>query len=109
MQKSKEDNFDILKLLGVTVEDGKIELDTNKTKSFFENLQEKATKSAEDLEKGLQEGNLNLSDSVGLKVEDQKVELDLNKTKSFLESLAQKAATFLETIDKDIQNIKKEK
>jgi len=103
----EENNLDILNLLGIKVEDGKIELDTNKTKSFFETLQKKAQEQAVKIEKGIEEGSLDLTESVGIKVEDQKIELDLNKTKSFLENLAQKAATFLETINKDIQEFNK--
>ncbi len=102
-----ENNLDILSLLGIKVENGKIELDTNKTKSFFETLQTTIQEQASNIEKGIKEGNLDLTESVGIKVEDQKIELDLNKTKGFLENLAQKAATFLETINKDIEEINK--
>lgn len=103
----EEKNIDILSLLGIKIEDGKIELDTNKTKSFFETLQKKAQEEAKKIEKGVEEGKLDLKESVGLRVEDQKIELDLNKTKDFFENLAQKAATFLETLDKEFQSFDK--
>jgi len=99
----EQENNDILQLLGIKVEDGKIEVDTNKTKSFFESLQSKAQEQAQKIESGIKEGQLDLKESVGLKVEDQKIELDLNKTKSFFENIAQKAATFLESLNSDIQ------
>jgi len=99
----ESNNSDLLALLGIKVEDGKIELDTNKTKAFFQTLQTSVEEQAKKIEKGIEEGNLDLTKSVGIKVEDQKIELDLNKTKGFLENLAQKAATFLEAINKDIQ------
>ncbi len=103
----RNENADILNLLGIKIEDGKIELDTNKTKAFFETLQTKAQEQAQKIEKGLKEGNLDLQESVGIKVENQKIELDLNKTKSFFENLANKASSFLETIDKEIDKFNK--
>ncbi len=96
---------DLLALLGIKVEDGKIELDTNKTKAFFQTLQTSVEEQAKKIEKGIEEGSLDLTKSVGIKVEDQKIELDLKKTKSFLEEIAQKAAHFIETLNQEINKL----
>ena len=96
---------DLLALLGIKVEDGKIELDTNKTKAFFQTLQTSVEEQAKKIEKGIEEGSLDLTKSVGIKVEDQKIELDLKKTKSFLEEIAQKAAQFIETLNQEINKL----
>jgi hypothetical protein len=107
MQKENQENIDILKLLGISIDDGKIELDTNKTKSFFQELQNKVESKSKEVQEGIESGKLDLSESVGLKVEDEKIELDLNKTKSLLETIAQKAQSFIEGIDKNIGEFNK--
>ena len=97
---SKEEN--LLELLGIKLEDGKLEIDTNQTKEFFENLQKSIEKKAEDLSSG----NINL-ENVGIKVKDEKIEVDLNKTKSLLDNIAKKAKNFVDILDKTINDISK--
>ena len=104
--KSSE-NIDLLTLLGIKIDDGKIEIDTNATKSFFENIQKKVEEKASDLEKGIQEGKIDLKESVGVRVDESKIEIDLNKTKSFLEEISNKAKSFIESLDKTINDITK--
>jgi len=106
MENNQED---ILKLLGIKIDDGKFELDINKTKSFFENLQTTVEQKVEDINRSIQEGKLDLKNSVGLKVQDQKIELDLNKTKNFLEELSNKAQNFVNMIDKSVSNFSSKK
>ena len=100
---------DILKLLGISIEDGKIELDTNKTKAFFQELQSKVESKAKEIQEGIEKGSIDLSESVGLKVQEEKIELDLNKTKTLLETIAQKAQSFIESLDKNLEEFNKPK
>ena len=95
-----ETNF--LDLLGIKLEDGKIEIDTNKTKGFFESLQKSVEKKAEDISAG----KVDL-ESVGVKVNDEKIEVDLNKTKSVLDDIAKKAKNFVEMLDKSFSDLSK--
>jgi len=105
--ENSNENIDLLELLGIKIDDGKIEIDTNATKSFFESLQKKVEEKAVDLEKSLQEGKVDLKESVGVRIDESKIEIDLNKTKSFLEEITNKAKTFIESLDKTIDNIAK--
>jgi len=103
----KSENIDLLTLLGIKIDDGKIEIDTNATKSFFENLQQKVEQKASELENSIKEGKLDLKDTVGVRVDEEKIEIDLNKTKSFLEEISNKAKTFIESLDNTINNMAK--
>ena len=104
---NNSEQIDILGLLGINIDDGKIEVDTNKTKSFFETLGKKVEEKVEDINSGIKSGKLDLKDSVGVKIEDEKIELDLNKTKSFFEHLANKLKSFTENIDLSTKNMNK--
>jgi hydroxylamine reductase (hybrid-cluster protein) len=106
-KNSKEQNLDFMELLGIKIDDGKIEIDTNTTKSFFESLQKKVQEKANDIEDSIKNKNLNLKDSVGVKIEENKIELDLNKTKSFLNDLSDKVKSFVDSIDSTIEDIAK--
>jgi uncharacterized alkaline shock family protein YloU len=103
----ESENIDLLSLLGIKIDDGKIEIDTNATKSFFESLQQKVESKASELENSIKEGKIDLKESVGVRVDDEKIEIDLNKTKSFLEEISNKAKTFIESLDSTISNITK--
>ena len=102
-----EQNIDLLELLGIKIDDGKIEIDTNKTKSFFESLQKKVEVKATELEESIKKGKVDLKESVGVKVDNDKIEIDLNKTKSFLEEISNRFKSFVESIDSTINNISK--
>ncbi len=107
MDSNQNSNIDFLELLGIKIDNGKIEIDTNTTKSFFEGLQKKVEAKAKELDESIQEGKIDLKESVGLKVEDSKIEIDLNRTKSFLDELSSKAKSFLESLDSTINDIAK--
>jgi len=71
--------------MGITTTNGKLIIDTNKTKSFFqqmaENFKLKADKFAQDMEKGTVENK-----EAGIEMSDDSIHIDLNKTKSFLDN-----------------------
>lgn len=101
----EEENIDILSLLGIKVDNGKIEIDTNATKSFFENLQNRVKSTLTQIEEEVKEGKIDLKDSVGIRVDESKVEIDLNKAKNFLNELANKVQKTIESVDKTIKNL----
>jgi len=104
---SSDSKVDILSLLGIRVEDSKIEIDLNATKSFFEEIQQNIEKKAQEIQKGIEEGKLDLKDSVGVKIEEDKIELDLNKTKSFLEEISNKFKSFLDSLNLEAKDLSK--
>lgn len=71
--------------MGITSTNGKLIIDTNKTKSFFQqmaaNLKVKADKFAKDMKAGVIDDK-----EAGIVVTETQVNIDLNKTKSFLDN-----------------------
>ena len=97
---------DSLELLGIRIEDGKIEIDTNKTKEFFKTLENTIEQKIQNIDEGIKSGKIDLKDSVGLKIEDKKIEIDLNKTKNFFEGLTKQIQNIVSSIDKKLNNLK---
>ncbi len=97
---------DILELLGIKIENGKIEIDTNKTKDFFKSLENKIEEKVQNIDENIKSGKIDLKDSVGLKIEDKKIEIDLDKTKNFFEGLTKQIQNIVNSIDKKLDNFK---
>ena len=74
--------------IGITTTDGKLIIDTNKTKSYFQKLAEKLKTHADKFAKELESGDINNSEA-GIIVTETKINIDINKTKSFLETWEQ--------------------
>ena len=88
--KAKQHEIDVqqdnkLAHMGITTTNGKLIIDTNKTKSFFqkmaENFKVKADKFAKDMENGTVDNK-----EAGIEMSDDNIHIDLNKTKSFLDN-----------------------
>ena len=84
--------------IGITSEDGKIIIDTNKTKSYFQNLthemKTKMDKMSKDLEKGIVK-----NEEAGIEANETHINIDLNKTKSFLDTWGKKMQGFVKEFD----------
>ena len=106
-KKIENENIDILAMLGIKIEDSKIEIDTNATKLFFESLQQKVQKSLEEIESGVKEGKIDLKESVGVKVDESKIEIDLDKAKNFLDQFTNKVQEVVTNIDKTVSEFVK--
>ena len=82
-----------------TTPDGKIIIDTNKTKTYFQKLAEsmrlKMEKLSEDMQKGVIEEK-----EAGIEVSETHIEIDLNKTQTFLEKWSRKMEEFAKEFDK---------
>ncbi len=91
--------------LGIEVGDGKLNIDLNKTKGFFDALQTTLTAKAEKLQKEIAEGSVDLGESVGIKVDNERIDIDLNKTKSFIDDLGKKFAGLVQELDRVVQDV----
>ena len=84
--------------IGITSEDGKIIIDTNKTKSYFKDLahqmKTKMDKMSEDLEKGIVK-----NEEAGIEMDETHINIDLNKTKTFLDTWGKKMQGFVKEFD----------
>ena len=89
--------------IGITSKDGKITIDTNKTKSYFKDLahqmKSKMDKMSKDLEKGIIK-----NEEAGIEMDETHINIDLNKTKTFLETWGKKMQGFV----KEFDNVAKE-
>ncbi len=87
-----------------TTPDGKIIIDTNKTKSYFEKMakrmKEKMDKLASDMKKGALEEK-----EAGIEVSQEKIVIDVNRTKGFMEQWAKKMETFVKEMDEVARTI----
>lgn len=89
---------------GITIDDGKIIIDTNKTKDFFENMAQnidtKFKKVTIDIKKGMLD-----DDEMGISIDEGHINIDLNKTKGFFETLGKKIQDFMKEFDAMIKEI----
>ncbi len=98
-QAIKEANESTLTKLGVTMDEGKLVIDTNKAKDFFAKLSDSFTTTSQKIDKELKEGNLTATKDMGVEISNSSVTLDFNKTKDFFERWGQK----IEQLSKEIE------
>jgi len=104
MPQEKEEIF---KKIGLDVSDDNINIDLNKTKDFFNTLQNKFQEKAENIEKDIADGKIDFEESVGIKIDNEHINIDLKKTKSFIEEFGKKIENFLGEIDHTISKLDK--
>lgn len=104
LQKLKEDEArakepSLMNNLGVSMDDGKLIIDTNKTKNFFSDIGKKLSTA----DKELKEGNLTITKEAGVEITKESMSIDFNKTETFLESFGKK----IEIFSKEFDNLSK--
>ena len=104
---NKQDNNDLFRKLGIDIGEGKINIDMNQTKDFFNSLKTMFEGTAENLKNDLSEGKVDMAENVGIKIDKEHINIDLEKTKSFIEDLGKKIEGFVAEIDKTIENVNK--
>ena len=91
--------------IGITKEDGKIIIDTNKTKSYFKDLahqmKTKMDKMSKDLEKGIVK-----NEEAGIEMDETHINIDLNKTKNFLDTWGKRMQGFVKEFDNIAKDFK---
>ena len=68
-----EQNNDLFKKLGVDIGDGKINIDMNQTKDFFNSLKTMFEGAAENIKSDLAEGKVDMAENVGIKIDKENV------------------------------------
>jgi|LGOV01.1.fsa_nt_gb multidrug efflux pump subunit AcrA (membrane-fusion protein) len=96
LAKERAKNPSMMNKMGVTMEEGKLVIDTNKAKEFFWTLQ----KNLDGIDKELQKGNLTAMKPAGIEVTQDKVSIDLNKTQSFFDGWGKQMEVFAREFDK---------
>ena len=97
-----------LEHLGVTATpDGKIIIDTNRTKSYLEQLAKRMKAKADELAKEMQQGAITEKEA-GIEVNESKIVIDLNKTQRFMEKWAKKMQGFVKEMDETAKMLEKD-
>ncbi len=99
------ENSDLFQRIGIDIDSNKINIDLNKTKSFFASLQGLFQEKAESLKQDIQAGKVDLGEEVGIQVDDAHINIDLEKTKGFVEDLGKKVENFLAELDSAVKKI----
>jgi len=99
-QRQAAQEIPTLSKIGVSTDDGKIVIDTNKAKEFFGKLHQNIDSKSKELDKELKEGNLSITNSIGIEATQEKVSIDLNKTRNFLEGWGKQMESFAREFDK---------
>ncbi len=102
-----EENKDLFEKIGVEIGNGKLNIDINKTKEFFNALKDTFENGAKNIQKDIAEGKLDMSENIGIKVDKKNINIDLEKTKVFIESLGHKIENFLTEIEKSVDDMNK--
>lgn len=89
-----------------TMPDGKIVIDTNRTKTYFRKLTEHMREKMKRLSKDMQKGVIDEKEA-GIEVNETHIEIDLNKSRTFLEKWSQKMEEFVKEFDKIANEIDK--
>jgi hypothetical protein len=101
----QEENSDIFKKLGVDIGEGKINIDMNQTRDFFNSLRMMFEGAAENIKSDLADGKVDMAESVGIKIDKEHIDIDLEKTKSFIEDIGRKIEGFVAEIEKSVEDI----
>lgn len=103
-RESQEKNETKLSKMGVYMDDGIITIDTNKTKDFFRDLNQKMAvqikKISDDLEKGIIE-----TKEAGVEMNEQHIHIDLNKTQNLLQEWSKQMQIFLQEFNEVSQRL----
>ncbi len=94
----KEANSSTLAKAGITMSDGTITIDTNKTKNFFSKLVDNFTETSKKIDKEIEDENLTSTKEMGLEMNKSSISIDFNKTKSFFERWGKKIENFSKEI-----------
>ena len=102
--KKAEQNDTKLSRIGITMDDGKITIDTNKTKEFFQDMTKKLSDKIKKMTKELQEGTIENKDA-GIELNESHINIDLNKTKDFVDDWGKRMQGLVKEFDEIVKGI----
>lgn len=99
-QKALEEvNQSTLTKAGITMDNGKLTIDTNRAKDFFSELSDSFMAKSKKIDQELKDGNLTSTKDMGLEISNNSFSMDFNKTKGFLERWGKKIDSFSKEIN----------
>jgi uncharacterized lipoprotein YehR (DUF1307 family) len=90
--------------IGITSKEGKIIIDTNKTKEYFRGLAHQVKTKMDKMSKDLERGIIK-NEEAGIEMDETHINIDLNKTKTFLEAWGKKMQGFVREFDEVAKEI----
>ncbi len=87
-----------LNRIGITIDNGIITIDTNKTKDFLGNLNDKMKSQIKKISDDLKKGIIDTKEA-GIQINEKNIHIDLNKTKNLLDVWSKKIETFTKAFD----------
>jgi len=93
--------------LGITVDDGKIIIDTRQTKDFLRGVGDKMKHSFQKIEESLRREKISSPDETGIIINDTTMQIDLNKTKHFMEKWMRSMESVVNELNKTMGEIKR--
>jgi len=103
--EQKQEKKNRLAQLGIQqTANGKIIIDTNKTKSYFYTLKQQITSKIVTMHQAIEKGELQEQEA-GIEVNQSHINVDLNKTKSFLDNLGKKMQGYVKDFESIVQEL----
>jgi len=93
--------------MGISTDDGKLIIDTHKTKDFLQQMAEKMKDRADKFSKDFEKGVIDDKEA-GIEMNQTHINIDLNKTKSFLENWEKTLEGYAKEFNKMTQEYSKE-
>lgn len=93
-----DNNASKLHKMGITMQDGTIIIDTNRTKDFFRELNQKMGRQMKKLSDDIEKGVVDTKEA-GIEVNEQYIHIDLNKTQDLLIDWSKKMQDFMQEFD----------
>ena len=84
--------------------DGKIIIDMNKSKSYFQRLAKQMKVKVEQMNKELENGTIDETEA-GIEINQTHINIDLNKTKSFLDIMGKKMQGYVKELESVVQEL----
>jgi len=84
--------------------DGKIIIDINKTKSYFQKLAQQMQAKVAQMNQELERGNIEEKEA-GIEVNQTHINIDLNKTKNFLDIMGKKMQGYVKEFESVVQEL----
>ena len=103
-KKAEEEKKSKFSHMGVTMEQGVITIDTNKTKDFLKELGQKMHVQIQQVSDDLQKGIID-SQEGGVKINNGNINIDLNKTQIFFDEWSKKVEGYVKEFDEMVKEI----
>ena len=93
--------------LGISVDDGKIIIDTKQTRDFFHGIGQKLKKGMNNIKEDLKKKEVGSSSETGIVVTKTSMHIDLNRTKNFIEKWIKSMESVIQEVDRTMSDIEK--